>query len=400
MDNYIKQSILSKVNDVSVDNLFFHINKNEISLQEMKDHGLMQSKIEEIESLLNKKTSDDEVLSSKEGILKDLHDNNLTLATICNYYEQDLLSENDIIDFGGPEFPRKIRYLINRPPANFKDWKDLPPLQANKTDVFFLGEPGSGKSCILASLFLYSRNKGLSIISNDSGTGTNYSNTLTQDLKNGVLPYRTASDGVNYIPINLKHPEYNNFLIPLNFIEMSGEKLDETYEVGITKNSIGAKDYLNNNNKKIILFIVDYFNHMESVNNHDGTSIDQDLKLEKALGLLDSNGTLDNTDAIYLIVTKADLFPDGVDSYDYARQFIDGNYTNLVSNLETIRDNHNGSFDLVCMPYSIGNVQDKIIISKADETYPAELLNCICNDAHGKKTNSGGIKNVFKNLFK
>ena len=35
----------------------------------------------------------------------------------------------------------------------FESWSDLPPLEKNRTDLYFFGQPGSGKSCILASIF-------------------------------------------------------------------------------------------------------------------------------------------------------------------------------------------------------------------------------------------------------
>ena len=44
--------------------------------------------------------------------------------------------------------------------VGFGEWKDVPPIEKGRTDIYFFGEVASGKSCILASIFYYADKNG------------------------------------------------------------------------------------------------------------------------------------------------------------------------------------------------------------------------------------------------
>ena len=60
------------------------------------------------------------------------------------------------------EILSKIEYFITgKRQIDFYLWKDLPPLLSDRTDIYFFGQPASGKSCILANFFSYINKYGL-----------------------------------------------------------------------------------------------------------------------------------------------------------------------------------------------------------------------------------------------
>jgi hypothetical protein len=130
--------------------------------------------------------------------------------------------------------------------------------------------------------------------------------------------------------------------------------LSITYEFESTKNierngvivkTIGANEYLHNNNKKIIFFIFDYSKNMASI-------AKQSRELEFALQQLDSDGTLSKTAAIYMVLTKSDLLLGGADDSAEAIKFIREKYFNLWENTEVYAKEHGYYFKI--LTYSLG----------------------------------------------
>ena len=142
---------------------------------------------------------------------------------------------------------------------------------------------------------------------------------------------------------------------PLNFIEMSGELFDKTYKGGISIDSIAAKDYLNNTNRKLLYFILDYHQYEKSKTVAMGAS--QSNKLQAVLALLDQYGTLEHTDGIYIVVTKSDLFPYGVNQKEYAANFVKENFKGLITNCKNLQEKYRDRFKIIVYPFSIGDVR-------------------------------------------
>jgi hypothetical protein len=187
--------------------------------------------------------------------------------------------------------------------------------------------------------------------------GTIYRNQLVDEFSYGILPDSTAVDGVNYIPIELQNnsQEFKGRKHPLNFIEMSGELFDKTYKGGISIDSIAAKDYLNNTNRKLLYFILDYHQYEKSKTVAMGAS--QSNKLQAVLALLDQYGTLEHTDGIYIVVTKSDLFPYGVNQKEYAANFVKENFKGLITNCKNLQEKYRDRFKIIVYPFSIGDVR-------------------------------------------
>ena len=288
-----------------------------------------------------------------------------------------------------PDLFNKIGYYISgKKQVEFYLWKDLPPLLSDRTDIYFFGQPASGKSCILANMFSYIDKQGLIIENTHSLIGTQYKNTIQYEYDLGYLPERTvaSSDGVNYITFELTDPINSGQHHPLNFIEMSGELFDQATMGGVSDNNLNAKNYLNNNNRKILFFVVDYDRHVQNSINPDGNT-PQGSKMLTILSLLDQFGTFKNTDGIYILVSKADLFPAGVDAVKYAGDFLNENYMSFINNCKNIKQKYRGEFEIKAYPYSIGNLTLKSsYVYERDYTWAKKMIEEIVAKAFSNRS--------------
>ena len=299
-----------------------------------------------------------------------------------------------------PDLFNKIGYYISgKKQVEFYLWNDLPPLLNDRTDIYFFGQPASGKSCILANMFSYIDKQGLIIENTHSLIGTQYKNTIQYEYDLGYLPERTmaSSDGVNYITFELTDPNNSGQQHPLNFIEMSGELFDQATMGGVSDNNLNAKNYLNNNNRKILFFVVDYDRHVQNSINPDGNT-PQGAKMLTILSLLDQFGTFKNTDGIYILVSKADLFPAGVDAVKFAGDFLNENYMSFINNCKNIKQKYKGEFEIKAYPYSIGNLTLKsTYVYERDYTWAKKMIEEIVAKAFSNRSRGGLLSFFHKN---
>jgi hypothetical protein len=312
-----------------------------------------------------------------------------TMEEIDQYIGESLLS-NETLD--------KIKYFIfNKKEILFYEWKDLPAIQPNRTDVYFFGQPQSGKSCILANFFSYLHKKGLLIENPHCLIGTKYKNTIYNEFNLGFLPPSTldVADGVNYIPFELLNPKIEDREHPLNLIEMSGELFNKAAEEGISDDNLNSKNYLSNKNRKIIFFIIDYDKHIKNKQNPDG-SAPQEPKMVLTLSLLERFGTFNQTDEVIILVSKADLFPENTDALNFSNDFIEDNYATFLSNLKKYKRQYNEEFKIKIFPFSIGKLNlKKTYVYEPDYFYTEHIVKELLSNTKYVNTRES-IFNIFK----
>ena len=203
--------------------------------------------------------------------------------------------------------------------------------------------------------------------------GTKYRNQLIDDFEYGILPWSTAVDGINYIPIELRNLNNGSYKHPLNFVEMSGEKFRDAYEKGMEQLPPKLISYLSNKNRKLLFFVVDYQIYQESSKVQMGPR--QESTLPAVLELLDRFGTLKQTDAIYVLVTKSDLFPDYESNEEHARAFMDGPFLNFSNNLreKVVKFKNKSEFKVTVIPYSIGKIRFKDLLVEKNSESPQNV---------------------------
>jgi hypothetical protein len=388
------------------------------SLEKMIEKGLLPDKTQEIRNRMSQIQSQDLIRQKEEEErLRQLQNNDFRKQQIidfCNQIadNQKNLEEIKISILNGvvsldemaqnlnqtrltPEIYNKIGYYISgKKQIDFHLWKDLPPLLNDRTDIYFFGQPASGKSCILANFFSYINKYGLFIENAHSIIGVNYKNLIQSEYDLGYLPERTG-EGVNYITFDLIDPNNINDKYPLNFIEMSGELFDQAAIGGVSDNNLNAKNYLNNNNRKLLFFVVDYDRHVQNSINPDGNT-PQGNKMITILSLLDEFGAFKQTDGIYILVSKADLFPTDVDPTKFASDWLHENYLAFINNCKHLKEKYKKEISITAYPYSIGNLTLKSsYVYERDYKWAGKMVEEIVGKAFYNKP-KGGIFSFFR----
>lgn len=298
-------------------------------MNEFQDRGKFLMEAEEaIDQIRQRNEKEKKVFLQSLAEGKDITSRTLEEYLNNGVITEDDLFENEIID------PWHLDKFLNPPDLSSLDeeWSE-PKMENEATDIYFLGIPSSGKTCLLAGLIYHGHRSGKLEFGVENLTGVKYGHGLVKVIENEYVPDRTRKDLVNFIDVNVYR---KNRVHPLNIIEMSGEIFVNTYkgnEDGLTKYG-----FLKNKNRKVLCLIVDYkkdSNKDKETNIHGG---DQALQLSTVMKLLERDQDLMKTvDGIYIILTKSDLLPNGQLDYPGADEFLRKEYASLrnyISRLE------------------------------------------------------------------
>ena len=220
-----KEAFLRRCNELPIHVLKKQIDAQEISLDEFIENGLETLKVEEIQTLEIEK---EEIRLKKEedqALYDQINNDEKAIDEIQNALRTGEVTEQGLLD--NTEIDKRLLKRI-------KGYSQTPNSPENNnvplgpgTDIFFFGRSGSGKTCILASIFHYAEDKGLFSDNTNAMKGINYKNLLVEGLDKGALPYRTpaSKDAVTYIStalIGKNKKTGKQETSPLNFIEMVG----------------------------------------------------------------------------------------------------------------------------------------------------------------------------------
>jgi len=366
MDQVTKSMILSRIYSIEVNDLLKYIRSGDITLEEMKMSGnLGSAKRIEMETVLDteeteRRAREDqernarELQRAKEHHLQQINNRNLSYDedVIKQLLIDRLLTTEDLVQ-GTHLTHADIDRMLNEYDlvTGFDEWRELPALREGRTDVYVFGVVGSGKSCLLAGILYYGNKNGRIGVDTENVIGVKYKDELIKRIDLGILPKSTREDVLNFIAVPF-HDEKDR-PHPLSIIEMSGEKFTRSYEKASVRDesSIGARNYLHNSNRKIIMFVIDYSSHRTGMDRQMMAT--QSAQLEMTLGLLSKDGTLDKTDAVFVVVTKCDLLPNQQNVGDAAVEFLQNEYMGFVKNCRRMKEKH--QFELVIHPFSLGH---------------------------------------------
>lgn len=303
--------------------------------------------------------------------------NSYSPTEIQSYLANCTLTRDDLFNCGIPQSAidnlDKIvapRLVLGETPS------DIPQ---GYTEVYFWGGTGSGKTCALGAVLRVAEERGYLRIA--TGPGYQYAlqlkNIFSDDnMANDFLPPPTPVENNQYLPFSLKNPKEKNSR-SVSLIELSGEIFKcffnknaripfPTQSHADTFNSLSS--FLKSDNRKLHFFFVDY----DRENKPDAQGLTQSDYLNAAATYFMNNKVFDKTtDAIYVVVTKSDLFIDkngnaiiGDDEkVKYALEYL--KQENYISFLNSLKDNCkrysiNGGI-LKVRPFSLGKVYFKQI---------------------------------------
>jgi hypothetical protein len=392
-----KQQLLQNANQLDLAVIKRILDQGHISLEEFKDAGLDFDKIEELESVNKtiKKVEENEY--EKTNFLNSINLNHSTVDEIQMNLSNGLITISDLQQQTNLS-QKTIQLLVNLNTSGrttiFKTIEDLPPMEEGKTDVYFVGVPGSGKSTILSGLLYIAHKKGLLLNNSHNQGGAQYQDLLINDMRKGLLPAATASGSYNYIPLSLQGEDGAH---PLNVVEVPGENYNQMYNNGDVESFL---NYINNGNKKIIIFVIDSLVHNEGYSNN-ANQLDQSLVYANILELFRVNQVLEKTDSVYIVVNKFDAikntryFGDSRQDTELALDFVQNEFLSFVNNCKNAREQSKNQFKIKVVPFSIGEVQMSTFVNYINEDFCFSLLNNIINDSFIQKGGKRGGWKIF-----
>ena len=392
-----KQQLLQNANQLDLAVIKRILDQGHISLEEFKDAGLDFDKIEELESVNKtiKKVEENEY--EKTNFLNSINLNHTTVDEIQMNLANGLITISDLQQQTNLS-QKTIQLLVNLNTSGrttiFKTIEDLPPMEEGKTDVYFVGVPGSGKSTILSGLLYIAHKKGLLLNNSHNQGGAQYQDLLINDMRKGLLPAATASGSYNYIPLSLQGEDGAH---PLNVVEVPGENYNQMYNNGDVESFL---NYINNGNKKIIIFVIDSLVHNEGYSNN-ANQLDQSLVYANILELFRVNQVLEKTDSVYIVVNKFDAikntryFGDSRQDTELALDFVQNEFLSFVNNCKNAREQSKNQFKIKVVPFSIGEVQMSTFVNYINEDFCSSLLNNIINDSFIQKGGKRGGWKIF-----
>lgn len=251
--------------------------------------------------------------------------------------------------------PTFTEEIVQRPEYSLPQTADFNNFPLDRTDIFFLGVPRSGKSTVLSALFytMYREGRWKHKVNIDPKTkkdpSLQYYHGLLKAVQAHKPPESTSTDTISYISMDVPAGERRDKTAHLNFVEISGEAVEKLAESISTDQSstvvwdrLGASNVMRNNNSKILFFLLDY---NTIIDNTDGMDVlEQELTLKTALDVLTNDGKgRDNTDgctmskveSVAILLTKADLM--GSDSVEerqqIAMQYLQSNFKGFMNTL-------------------------------------------------------------------
>lgn len=256
------------------------------------------------------------------------------------------------------------------------------PEKINQTcqEIYFWGMPSSGKTCALGAILSAASTGKIAktIEKNTNCCGYDYMRQLSQIFqpnKVSILPTGTDANFVSDMSFWLQDDKKK--MHSLTLIDIAGEMLAAMYHInkGLSVEALdqdqirGYKCIKNllvdkqSKNSKIHFFVLEYGGHERM--EHNLRQVDM---LDGALSHIKNLGILKNTDAVYILLTKADkaLKEEG-DLEEILSNYVKTHYQAFYNNLKLNTKQVNGG-KIEVIPFSIGEVCFQNLCRFDDET--------------------------------
>jgi hypothetical protein len=383
MENHKKNILLQNCNGLESSQIIAIVQAGEITIEEFKAAGLSQNIINQILSALTSKEQTENNAAKKKELLEKVIRGRVSADEIKANINNGNFSFDDLSDAGiNDRVVNSLKHYCNSNRITmFRNINQLPPMEEGRTDVYFVGVPGSGKSTMLSGLLNLANRKGVLMPDVYNNDGSIYQTQLISDLNRGVLPNATASGSYNYVALSLKDDDGAKH--PFNIVEVPGENYVNMFNNGDVSEFL---NYISNSNKKILIFVIDSLAH-DTGYNDSNSQLDQNLVYVNIVNMFKSNGILDQTDAIYLVANKFDAIKESRyatnNSHDdaLALDFLQDEFRNLIENCKDAREECKNKFKIKVLPFSIGNVSYTSIIDNFNREYSEVVIDNLIEDS-------------------
>lgn len=341
-------------------------------------------------------------------MLKD--DPNILRASVIN-----LLLENSYLDY--EDFssigihPAFISHLVNKEKTQeFRIPKRIEKINKISTEVYFWGIPSSGKSCALGAILSVAGNGRVarSMKQDNDCQGYGYMTRLAALFKSDgsvcTLPEGTSIYSTYEMGFDLE--DEAGAIHPITCIDLAGELVRCMFKSDanepLSDDEVESLDTLTqilidnrSRNRKVHFFVIEY-----GAEDRKYEGLTQNVYLGGALRYIERTGIFkDDTDAIYLMITKVDKAKAGQGQLrNVLTEYIDKNYGGFYNGLKRIckeAEINNGEVQRV--PFSLGSVcfQDYCLF---DEKPASSVVRLLLTRSKGFK--NGKLQKVKNSLKK
>lgn len=335
---------------------------------------------------------------------------NYNREVMYDYISTKTLTYDDLVTKSYILTDKGYNHIVRYPKLQMEQ-RELPMSSLNNphspegnTDIYFFGVPGSGKTCVLAGLMSLSGRLGFDFDPRGEGGGGPYAVELQNYARSSMLPPKTADFFIQVIDCQIDDEDKNSHNISI--IEMAGEK---TRDFAFIENATsledlgpGAAGLLQNDNNKVIFFVIDPTNERYVVMDDGSTQlVKQDNVLNCIASLLAKNKELmKKVTAIHIILTKSDTLGDYADANVIQELLVQQGYQAVLSRIrkicETYDINKATGFQVGLFPFCVGKFMPGDVYT-FDETDSLKILRVIQANTTSVRQRTWGDR--FKEWF-
>lgn len=355
----INQLLYYEIMGVNADTLVSQIHNFQTDKNltiEQKDNNIIDAIEDYIKG--NKITKNDFLVK-----LSDDH-NLLSSGVVKRLINQGIILTSDLLNLG-IEKAFIQRMFKGDSAITFRTPEKLDRIHKQSTEIYFWGIPSSGKSCALGAILSVAASGRIakSMDPDTSSQGYGYMTKLIDLFQNGeigTLLEGTPVDSFYEMGFDLVDKE--NRIHPITCIDMAGELMRCMYKENagdpMSDSDIEMLDTMTkvlidnrSTNRKMHVFVIEY-----GAEDRKYEGLPQKVYLEGAVSYIKDTGIFKkDTDAIYIMITKADKAKNN--SPSFFNQYINDRYLGFFNGLEQIcKDNEINKGHVEKLAFSLGDV--------------------------------------------
>lgn len=355
----INQLLYDEIMGVNSDTLVSQIHNFQTDKNltiEQKDNNIIDAIEDYIKG--NKITKNDFLVK-----LSDDH-NLLSSGVVKRLINQGIILTSDLLNLG-IEKAFIQRMFKGDSAITFRTPEKLDRIHKQSTEIYFWGIPSSGKSCALGAILSVAASGRIakSMDPDTSSQGYGYMTKLIDLFQNGeigTLLEGTPVDSFYEMGFDLVDKE--NRIHPITCIDMAGELMRCMYKENagdpMSDSDIEMLDTMTkvlidnrSTNRKMHVFVIEY-----GAEDRKYEGLPQKVYLEGAVSYIKDTGIFKkDTDAIYIMITKADKAKNN--SPSFFNQYINDKYLGFFNGLEQIcKDNEINKGHVEKLAFSLGDV--------------------------------------------
>ena len=338
----INQLLYDEIMGVNADTLVSQIHNFQTDKNltiEQKDNNIIDAIEDYIKG--NKITKNDFLVK-----LSDDH-NLLSSGVVKRLINQGIILTSDLLNLG-IEKAFIQRMFKGDSAITFRTPEKLDRIHKQSTEIYFWGIPSSGKSCALGAILSVAASGRIakSMDPDTSSQGYGYMTKLIDLFQNGEIGTLLEGTPVDsFYEMGFDLVDIENRIHPITCIDMAGELMRCMYKENagdpmsnsdIEMLDIMTKVLIDNRstNRKMHVFVIEY-----GAEDRKYEGLPQKVYLEGAVSYIKDTGIFKkDTDAIYIMITKADKAKNN--SPSFFNQYINDRYLGFFNGLEQIcKDN-------------------------------------------------------------